>query len=84
MTRKFSSYVLPRKKGRTSLSKCVSSNDETNYISESLDALFVQIESRPGGVEHTVKSTGSSMESEVPHLLPSPLEILPFLSLMFR
>lgn len=80
MNTKFSSYVLPRKRRRTSLNKCVLSN-ETSDGSESPDVLFVSIESRPG-VEHVTKSTGSSTESKVPHVLPSLLEILHFLSLV--
>lgn len=82
MNTKFSSYVLPRKRRRTSLNKCMLSNDETSDSSESSDVLFVSIESRPGGVEHVTKSTGSSTESKVPHVLPSPLEIPHFLSLV--
>lgn len=81
MNTKFSSYVLPRKRRRTSLNKCVLSNEETSDSSESPDVLFVSIESRPG-VEHVTKSTGSSTESKVPHVLPSLLEILHFLSLV--
>lgn len=75
MNTKFSSYDLPRKRRRTSLNKCVLSNDETNDSSGSLDALFVQIESRPGGVEEYGFAYGVEGASNT-FLFPWDIEIL--------